>query len=86
MAQVKDSALSPLWREFSPWPGSFRMPQAQPKRKSKLRKMKCRKQKKKIMSVCQNYLSNMQSNDTFRRRKAEWIWQQPQKVFQAEGK
>ena len=36
MAQwVKDPVLSLLWRGFSPWPGNFHMPQAQPKKKKR---------------------------------------------------
>ena len=31
--QVKDPALSLPWLGFSPWPGNFSMPQAQPKSK-----------------------------------------------------
>ena len=34
MAQhVKGSALSLLWCRFDPWPGNFRVPKAQPKKK-----------------------------------------------------
>ena len=38
--QVKDPALSVLWHEFDPWPGNFRMPQAQPEKKKKKMKTK----------------------------------------------
>ena len=30
---LKDLTLSLLWLRFSPWPGNFHMPQAQPKKK-----------------------------------------------------
>ena len=36
--QVKDLALSPLWRGFNPWPGNFGMPLAWPKKDHKKRK------------------------------------------------
>ena len=33
MQRVRDLALSLLWCGFDPWPGNFRMPQAQPKKR-----------------------------------------------------
>ena len=35
--QVKDPASSLLWLRLHPWPGSFHMPQVQPKTKTRLK-------------------------------------------------
>ena len=69
---VKYPALSllwfwlPLWQEFDPWPGNFRIPQVQPKRQNKLEWIS----QKNLWDRIQNFRI-IQSSRGIRKRKNE---------------